>query len=369
LRILIAGGGTAGHINPALSIADFIRRKEPDSAFLFVGTREGMEKELVEKKGYPIKFIDIRGFRRSFSLENIKTVFMVFKSKAQAKDLIRAFRPDVVLCTGGYVSGPVMCAAKSMHIPCMIHEQNVIPGVTVKMAARYATKIAVSFEGTFEYLKKDRAKCVLTGNPIREELLQADRTMSRRKLNLDNRPMVFAFGGSLGADKINETMLEFIKSNEERGGKYQILFGCGKRYYEKVMEQAEQMGIDVKSQHTARIVDYIDDMGAAMAAADIVISRAGAITTSEIAAMGKVSILIPSPNVAHDHQTYNALALYEKEAGIMIRENELTSKLLETKVDKLLGNPVMYDKMAENCKKIGQPDAVKKMYDTMRHMI
>ncbi len=367
--MLIAGGGTAGHINPALSIADFIRRKEPDSAFLFIGTREGMEQELVEKKGYPIKFIDIRGFRRSFSLENIKTVFKVFKSKSQAKDLIRAFRPDVVLCTGGYVSGPVMCAAKSMHIPCMIHEQNVIPGMTVKMAARYATKIAVSFEETIKYLKKDQSKCALTGNPIREELLQADRTMSRRKLKLDNRPLIFAFGGSLGADKINETMLEFIQSNEKRGAKYQILFGCGKRYYDKVIEQAKQMGIDVGNQHTARIVDYIDDMGAAMAAADIVISRAGAITTSEIAALGKVSILIPSPNVAHDHQTYNAMALYQNEAGIMIRESELTVKLLETKVDKLLENPNLYQKMADNCRKIGQPDAVKKMYDTLRQML
>jgi len=367
MKLLIAGGGTAGHINPAISIANYVKKQESNSKFLFVGTKAGMEEELVTKQGYDIRFIDIRGFKRSLSFENVKTIFRIFHAKSQAKKLIREFRPDAVICTGGYVSGPVMCAAKSMKVPSLIHEQNVIPGIAVKMSVKYATFVAISFRETLNYIKSKK-KCVLTGNPIREELFHVGVKNARNKLGLDERPFLLIFGGSLGADKINETVVSYLKENINKRN-YQILFGCGKRNYETVLENIKKSGINLENFPEVNVVDYIDNMDEAMAAADVVVSRAGAITVSEITALGKASVLIPSPNVAHDHQTYNAMALYENEAGLMIKESELTPEVLATKIDKLLQNKTMLEKLSENAKKMGIHNATAKIYDTIKGVL
>lgn len=364
MRVLIAGGGTAGHINPALSIAKYIRTQEPDSEFLFVGTKAGMEKELVPAQGFAIEYIDVRGFKRSLSLENVKTVFRVIHAKEQVKKLIKTFRPDAVICTGGYVSGPVMCAAKSMHIPSLIHEQNVVPGVAVKMSVKYADFVATSFQETKQYIH-DAKKCVLVGNPVRASLFEIHKTQARQSLLLDDRPFVLIFGGSLGADKINETVIAYLKQViDER--KYQILFGCGKRNYEAVMQSIRDEHISLDQHPEVQVVDYITNMDVVMNAADVVISRAGAISVSEITALGKASILIPSPNVAHDHQTYNALSLYKNEAGLMIKESELTAETLKQKIDLLVQNDETRTRIEQNAKKMGICDACEKIYQTIK---
>ena len=209
MKILLAGGGTAGHINPALSIASYAKKMDSETQVLFIGKRGNMEETLVSKAGYDIAFIDIAGFRRSLSLQNISVIFKTLQAAKDCKRIIREFKPDVVICTGGYVSGPVMKAAYACEIPAIIHEQNVFPGVTVKLSQRYASFIATSFEDTVNYLKwKD--KCVFTGNPVREEILSADPVLARAALHLDGRPFILAFGGSLGAERVNDAVTDYV---------------------------------------------------------------------------------------------------------------------------------------------------------------
>ncbi len=364
MKVLIAGGGTAGHINPALSIAKYIKSQESDSEFLFVGTKAGMEKDLVPAQGFPIEFIDVRGLVRSLSFENVKTVFRVLHAQAQVKKLIKEFKPDAVICTGGYVSGPVMYAAKSMHIPSLIHEQNVVPGVAVKMSVKYANFVATSFAETSQYIH-DKKKCVLVGNPVRASLFEHSKSEARQELHLDDRPFILAFGGSLGADRINETVIEYLAREIDKR-RYQILFGCGKRNYSAVLKAIADKGIDLSQYPHVQVVDYINNMDVVMNAADVVISRAGAISVSEITALGKASILIPSPNVAHDHQTYNALSLYKNEAGLMIKESDLSVDSLENRIHMLLEDDKKRALIEHNAKQMGITDACEKIYKTIK---
>ena len=213
MRILFAGGGTAGHINPAISVANYIREQDTDFKALFIGTKRGLERKLVPAADYDIKYIDVRGFDRKRLLKNISVLMKLEKSKRDAVKILKDFAPDWVICTGGYVSGPVMLAAKKLGIPSIIHEQNVCPGLTVKGSERYATYVAVSFEETVEHLKH-KEKCVVTGNPVRPEILKADKAQAREKLGLSEKPFVLVFGGSLGARRINETMLGVIRKTD-----------------------------------------------------------------------------------------------------------------------------------------------------------
>lgn len=360
MRILLAGGGTAGHINPAISIASYAKSADDTAQVLFIGKRGNMEETLVPAAGFEMEFIDIEGFKRSFTLKNISVVLKTMRAIRECKKIISRFKPDIVICTGGYVSGPVMSAAEAMHVPSIIHEQNVFPGVTVKLSQKYASYIATSFEQTKEYLAEKR-KCVFTGNPVREQILTANRELARLALRLDERPFVLAFGGSLGAARVNDAVTGYIE-NVIKTDDVQVMFGTGKRNYEDVSNDFKRRGIDLTKHKNIRVCDYIYNMDMALAAADVVIGRAGAISISEITALGKASILIPSPNVAHNHQYTNAKALCDKGAAEMITEDVLTPKLLGDKVNELLGDTEKLKTIGKNAKKLGVTDASQKIY-------
>lgn len=365
MRVLLAGGGTAGHINPALSIADQVRMHHPDAEILFIGKRGNMEEKLVTKHGYAIEFIDIEGFKRS-PLKNIRVVWKTLGAIAQSKKIIKAFRPDVVVTTGGYVSGPVMMAAHLLKIPSLIHESNVYPGVAVKMSASTATRICVSFDKTLELIKQ-KHKCVKTGNPVRAEILQTTREAARKALRIQDKPLVLVFGGSLGAKRLNEAVLGYIDHIKDAEN-VQLIFGTGERNYGDVMAALAKQGVNVPECSHIKVLPYIYNMNEAMAAADVVISRAGAITIAELMALGKPAILIPSPNVAYNHQETNARQLEKNGAALVLTESELTAQSLKEKIDLLLSDGEKLYTIGENAKKMGAPDATERIYQILEEI-
>lgn len=369
MKVLLAGGGTAGHINPALAIAGYIREKRPDTEFLFIGNKDGMEQRLVPQAGFEIKSIVISGFKRSLSpksmIENVKTVKRTFSSSHEAKKIIKEFRPDICIGTGGYVSGPVIRTAAKMGIPCIIHEQNAFPGVTNKMLAKSVKKVMLAVPDAKKYFEK--ADFVITGNPVRGEILTADREKSRQELGLDSRPVILSFGGSLGARKINEAMADIV-ARSGKDGRYQHIHAYGS-YGQWFPSVVKEKGTDIEKCGNLDIRPYIDNMSTCMATADLVICRAGAITLSEIQAMGKPAILIPSPNVAENHQYHNAMALVNKGAAEIIEESQLTGELLMQKADKLLIDPQNLAKISENSKKMAIIDANERIYSVVKRIV
>ncbi|MBE7034777.1 MAG: undecaprenyldiphospho-muramoylpentapeptide beta-N-acetylglucosaminyltransferase [Ruminococcaceae bacterium] len=348
MKVLLSGGGTAGHINPALAAAGHLSR-EHGAEILFVGTKKGLESKLIPDAGYDIRYIEVSGLIRRLTLKNLLVIKQFVTAVLHAKKIIKAWQPDVVIGTGGYVCAPVLFAAHALHVPTVIHEQNVIPGVTVKMAASIVDAICISFPETTKYLKPAlHDKCVLTGNPIREELLLAQKEAARASLGLDARPFVVAFGGSLGAQALNNAIVDLV--NTGAADDYQLLFGTGQRYFETVSEQIR------KNDTAIRLLPYIKQMDVVMAAADVVIGRSGALTVSELCALGKPAILIPSPNVAHDHQTYNAKSMEDAGAALLIRECDLNAQRLKQALSTILGSPETATQMSEKAKAIGITD-------------
>ena len=366
MKVLLAGGGTAGHINPALAIAGYIKKKRPETEFLFIGNRDGMEQSLVPQAGFDIKSITISGFKRSFSpknmVENVKTVTRTFTSSHEAKKIISEFKPDICIGTGGYVSGPVIRTAAKMGIPCIIHEQNAYPGVTNKMLAKSVNKVMLAVPDAKKYFEK--ADFVVTGNPVRGDILTADKEESRAELKLDERPMILSFGGSLGARKINEAVADIV-ARSGKDGRYQHIHAYGK-YGDWFPDLVKEKGTDISQCNNLDIRPYIDNMPTCMAAADLVICRAGAITLSEIQAMGKPAILIPSPNVAENHQYHNAMALVNAGAAEIIEESELSGETLMKTVDKMLLNPEQLKTISENSRKMAITDANERIYSIVK---
>jgi len=370
MKVLLAGGGTAGHINPALAIAGYIKNKRNDAEFLFIGNRGGMEQRLVPQAGFEIKSITISGFKRSFSpksmLENVKTVSRTFTSSREAKKIIAEFKPDICIGTGGYVSGPVIRTAAKMGIPCVIHEQNAYPGITNKMLAKSVKKVMLAVPDAKKYFDKN-VDFVITGNPVRQEILTAKKEESRKELGLDNRPVVLSFGGSLGARKINEAVADLV-ARSGIDGRYQHIHAYGS-YGDWFPQLVEEKGTDIADCSNLDIRPYIDNMPTCMAAADLVICRAGAITLSEIQAMGKPAILIPSPNVAENHQYHNAMALVNAGAADIIEEKDLTGAALMRKTDKMLLNPEKLEKYSENSRKMAITDANERIYSVVKKVL
>lgn len=363
MRVIFAGGGTGGHINPAVSIADYAKSRDAEFEALFIGTEKGLEKKLVPALGYNIEYIDVQGFDRSHLFKNIKTVEKLVKSVKRCRSIIRGFKPDCIVCTGGYVSGPVTIAAHREGVPSLIHEQNVFPGLTVKGSGKYVDYLALSFDETVNEIK-EKSKCVVTGNPVRESIINADYEESRKKLGI-NEPFVLVFGGSLGAAKINSTVIDMLaRVSEEK--KFKLVFGTGDRNYDEVMRRIGAKGIQLGENVT--VTPYIDNMADMMAAADLVVSRSGAITVSEIAALGKPSVLIPSPNVVRNHQEQNAREFYNNGAAEMILENELTPELLYSKITAVISDREYARGMSEKLGKLAKTDALEKLYGLMLKM-
>lgn len=370
MKILLAGGGTAGHINPALAIASYIKEKEPQTEILFIGNKDGMEQTLVPKAGFEIKSIVISGFKRNFKpqsiVHNIKTVSRMFTSSHKAKKLIAEFNPDICIGTGGYVSGPVIRTAANMGIPCIIHEQNAFPGVTTKMLSKKVKKVMLAVEDAKKYLDSD-VDFVVTGNPIREQILRVDKEEARKELGLDERPVVLSFGGSLGARCINEAVAGLVvRSAKDR--KYQHIHAYGQQgtwFPDKVKEQ----GVDIDNCSNLDIRQYIDNMPTCLAACDIVVSRAGAITLSEIQAKGKPAVLIPSPYVAENHQYHNAMALVNKKAASIIEEKDLTQDKLISAVDDIVSDKALLEEYSKNAQSMAITDASERIYNIVKEIL
>lgn len=370
MRVLFAGGGTAGHINPALAVAGYLREKEPDAQVLYIGAKGGMEERLVPAAGFAFQSITISGFQRKLSWKNIKknagTVVHVFTSTLEARRILREFRPDICVGTGGYVSGPVIREAIKLGIPAVIHEQNAFPGVTNRMLSKRASRTMLAAEDAKRYLDP-AANCVLTGNPVRPAVLRAQRIPARKALGLDDRPLILSFGGSLGARKINEAMVDLLIQSA-RTGRFQHIHGYGQwgGWFPGLLKEK---GFDPEKHRNLDIREYITNMPECLAAADLVICRAGAITLSELQAQGKASVLIPSPNVAENHQYHNAMALVSRGAAVLIEEKDLNGEALRKKVEELFEKPETIAELGRNAKKMGISDANERIYKILKEVL
>lgn len=324
LRIIISGGGTGGHIFPAISIANAIKSKNPEAKILFVGAEDRMEMQRVPAAGYEIKGLPICGFDRKNLLKNVKVLYKIWKSQRLARSIIKDFRPMAAVGVGGYASGPTLNKCAAMGIPCLIQEQNSYAGVTNKLLAKKAEKICVAYENMDRFFPAE--KIIMTGNPVRQSLLET--TISHeeaiKQFGLDpKKKTILIVGGSLGARTVNESVLQHLDEIENSG--VQVIWQTGKYYHESILEK-------LKSHHEMpmlKVMDFITDMGAAYKAADLVISRAGAGSISEFCLLGTPVILVPSPNVAEDHQTKNAMALVNKDAALYVKDSEAPEKVIE----------------------------------------
>lgn len=354
MRVVLSGGGTAGHINPAISIAKTILEKEPDSQILFVGTPKGMENRLVAKQGFPIRHVEVMGFRRKLDSRNIKAAYLAVTSVGKAKKILKEFRPDVVIGTGGYVSWPVLRAAASMKIPTLIHEQNAFPGLTTRKLSQTVDRVCLSFEASREYFDCKEEKLCLTGNPVDPELGRTMRSRARSALGI-SAPFLLSYGGSLGATAINEAVYELAKSYSAKRPVFHT-HAFGVREYDAFMDKEKIDGVCRFG--NVKFCDYIYDMPLQMCAADLVISRAGAITLSELSYLGKPAILIPSPNVTDNHQYKNALVYAKAGGAVLIEEKDLDPEKLKSVVDEILTDSEKLAAMSANMKKLAVPDAL-----------
>ncbi|MGI6231263.1 MAG: undecaprenyldiphospho-muramoylpentapeptide beta-N-acetylglucosaminyltransferase [Prevotella sp.] len=348
LRVIISGGGTGGHIFPAVSIANAIKAKHPEAHILFVGAEGRMEMQRVPAAGYEIKGLPIRGFDRKHLLKNIAVLFKIWKSQRMAKRIIKDFRPMVAVGVGGYASGPTLNVCADMGIPCLIQEQNSYAGVTNKLLAKKASKVCVAYEGMERFFPAD--KIVMTGNPVRQNVLSSPLTPqeARKKYGLDpEKKTILLVGGSLGARTINESVkqhLDFVKNQSD----VQFIWQTGKYYFEEMKAAVKAFG----ELPNLVVTDFISDMGGTYKAADLVISRAGASSISEFCLIGKPVILVPSPNVAEDHQTKNAMALVNHDAAIYVKDADAPDTLLKRALE-IVKDDAKLASLSENIKKLG----------------
>lgn len=370
MKVMIAAGGTGGHVNPALAVAGEIKKRYPDAEICFVGTPDRIESKIVPQAGYELKTIEMSGFKRGFSAAeikaNIKTVERLLKSSSAVKRIINEFKPDVVVGFGGYVSGPVVRMAAKMSIPTAIHEQNAYPGVTNKALSEKVDEVMLTVEAAKDHLKL-RKPPVITGLPVRGELLEADPEVSRKELGFDEKPLVLCMGGSLGADAVNKAIVDVVAARH-REKKYNFLISTG-QYGTWVPEKLESKGVDLANDDRICVRTYIDDMARCLSAADLVICRAGASSLSEFEALGKPSILIPSPNVTENHQFHNAMALVNNNAACIIEEKDLTGEKLGALVDELLADKDRLKTIGENARKMAITDASAKIADIVVGLI
>lgn len=371
MKYLLAGGGTAGHINPALAIAGYIREHEPDAEFLFIGNEGGMEQRLVSQAGYEIRSVVISGFKRGFTprdvVENIKTVHRSFSSRRTAKKIIRDFDPDICIGTGGYVSGPVILAAADLGYPAVIHEQNAYPGITNKMLAKRVSTVMLAIADAQKHFDP-HAKFVVTGNPVRPAILATKHEDAKRRLGLDDsRPIILSFGGSLGAKCINEAMAELI-ARSAKDGRYYHFHAYG-QLGTWMPDLLKKKGVEIEKCDNLDIRQYIDNMNDCLAACDLVVSRAGAITLSEIQAKGRPAVLIPSPYVTENHQFHNAMSMVNQHAASIIEEKDLTGeKLIET-VDAMLSKPEVLGEYRRNAQRMAITDANERIYQVIKDVL
>ncbi len=370
MKILFTGGGTGGHANPALAIAETVKKHDPECEIAFVGTPTGIENKLVGKAGYKIHHINIQGLQRKLTLKNIKTLYLTVTSVSKAKKLLKEEKPDAVVGTGGYVCYPLVKAASKLKIPTAVHESNAIPGVAIKMLAPYVDVIFTDFEKTKEYIKEQyRHKIVHVGNPYFENGEKYDYQGARKKLGIGGefKYSVLVYGGSLGAANINSNVVKWAEKYLKAHGDIKLTHATGARDYEKTKNAYTEAGL--ANDPSAEVLEYIYDMPCRMAAADVIVCRAGAMTLSELALTEKPAVLVPYPYAAENHQYKNAKVLSDSGAAILIADSELDEEKIENAVNKILYTENAAEDMAKSIKKFAMPKANEDIYKKIIELI
>lgn len=357
MRVVISAGGTGGHIYPALAILSKIKKEEPNSEFLYIGTHNRMEKDLIPEMNIPYESIEITGLKRKLTFDNIKTLSNFIKARKKCLNIIKEFNPDIVIGAGGYVTAPVIWAGKKLNCKTFIHEQNSVVGLSNKYLAKYADKIGVSFESTLSEFPKE--KVVLTGNPCGEKAIQTKKANKKDFGLSEDKKLVLIVMGSLGSKTINEKMMEYVYGFRNKD--YEVIYVTGNEYYDKIKNRAFPENV--------KVMPFINDLPSIMKCTDLMISRAGASTMSEIMALSIPTIFIPSPYVTNNHQYKNAMDLVNKEASLILEEENLSKNALIRMVDDILEDEKKYNQMKENISKLGILDSSSRIYNILKEMI
>ena len=370
MRVIIAAAGTAGHINPGIAIANKIKKEEPNSEIMFIGTDRGLEKDLVPRAGYELKTINAHGLFKEISIENFKRIIRTLKGYGEAKKIIKEFKPDIVIGTGGYICGPTISSAHKLKIPTMLHESNAFPGKAIQMEAKKTDCILVSFKDAIPRIKKAK-KIVYTGTPVKIEKknysIEKIKEM-KHEMNVDTiLPTILVFGGSQGAQKINEAIVDIAKN--KLNDNYQIIWATGQKQYDIIKEEFHKNDLNIEFIKNMKIVPYIYNMDEVMNISDVIVARSGAMTITEISNLGKPSILIPLPNVSNDHQLYNAKALEKVGGAKIILNNDLTGEILNSQIKDIISNPQKMRDMGNCASKIAVYDVEEKIYNEVKNLV
>lgn len=369
MKAIIAAAGTGGHINPGIAIANKIKQEEPESKIIFIGTNRGLENDLVPRAGYELRNIDSYGINRSISIDNIKRLYKTIKSIGEAKNIIKEFKPDVVIGTGGYICVSVGLAAKRCNVPLILHESNAFPGMAIKLLSKKSDVILTGFKEAKARLPKAR-KVVVTGTPTKVQKLNI--TESKKlsiKTNLgfkEQLPLVFAYGGSQGAKSINESLIKIIK--ESKNKEYNILWATGNSGYDEIKEKFETEKININNVKNAKIVPYIYNMDEILNTADLLVCRSGAMTITEIANVGKPAIFIPFPFATENHQEYNAKVLGNIKAAKILLDKDLNAEKLDKEIKNIVKNPQLMVEMGKNANKIAVNDVQNRIYNEIKEI-
>ena len=370
MKAVIAAAGTGGHINPGIAIANKIKEKEPNSEILFIGTNRGLENDLVPRAGYQLKQIDAHGINRKISIENLKNLYLTFKSIGKANKILSDFEPDIVIGTGGYICVPTVIAAKKLKIPVILHESNAFPGVSVRLFKNKANKILVGFEDAKKRLN-NRENIVVTGNPIKIKKLNLNE-IERKKIVNDlglntDKPIVLVFGGSQGAQSINRSFMEIITNKKNKN--YQIIWAAGANQYQNIKAKLNEVNINIENIENVKIVPYIYNMEEVMNICDLVVCRSGAMTITEISVVEKPAIFIPFPYATENHQEYNAKVLENVGAAQIILDKDLNSEVLGNTINKIVNDKKTLKEMSKNSSKVAIHNVEEIIYNEIKKTI
>ena len=370
MKVIIAAAGTGGHINPGIAIANKIMEEEKNSKVIFIGTDRGLENDLVPRAGYELKTIEAYGLSKKISIENIKKLYKTYKGISEAKKIVREFKPDIVIGTGGYICGATILAAKKYHIPTLLHESNAFPGKAVKMLSKKVDTVLIGFEEAKKSLTGAR-KVVATGTPIKIRKIKFSDTERTKIINsfglTTEKPIVLVFGGSQGAKRINDSIIEIIEKNLNKN--YQMIWAAGPKQYDIIKQDLNIKNIDIDKINGIKILPYIYNMEEVMNVSDLIVARSGAMTVSEISMLGKPAIFVPLPNVSNNHQMYNAKVLEKAKAAQILNDKELNGNLLNSQIEKIATDKSLLEKMGNNAIKCAKYDVENKIYDEIKKIV
>ncbi len=370
MRVLISAAGTAGHINPGISIANKIKQEEKDSKIIFIGTTHGLENDLVPRSGYELRTIEAYGLSKKISIDNLKKMYKTYKGIGEAKRIIKEFKPDIVIGTGGYICGPVVIAAKASNVPVILHESNAFPGKAVQMLSKKVDTILVSFEDARSRITNCK-NVVFTGTPVKIKkreygINEKIRIIKSAGLS-EIKPIVLIFGGSQGAQKINEALINIIESHRNKN--YQIMCATGPKQYDIIKSALNKKNMSINNIPNCKIIPYIYNMEEIENIADLIVARSGAMTITEIANLGKPSILVPLPNVSNNHQMYNAKVLEKAGAARIIENSKLTGDLLNNEIEKIVLNKEKCIEMGKCAHKLANKDVEEKIWKEIKKLV